>query len=515
MPIRMTPDEDQRANDNYPGGGGGGNRGGGGGLFNFLPIILSLFGRNPKMMIVLLLIAGGLYFFKGGCNMGSMQQLSSLAMGANFDQQKYDKAEVFEPLAYNDKNPLPESVSLLKYCPDRLNQGQQGSCVAWSSGYAARTILEARRSGENPNTVAFSPSFLYNQIGLEGCQGSYIIRAMELMKDKGSVPFSDFPYDDQDCSRQPGNSLLNKAQNFTMTGFNRLTVGGDDYKIDLNAMRQNLAQGAPVVIGMMVGGSFMQGMMGKDVWIPTADDYNMSGFGGHAMCIIGYDDNLLGEGGFQIMNSWGAEWGKNGTAFVRYKDFEYFAKESYGVYPMGAVNQPVSDRFAMSIGLMDNKSKQYIALKSDGDNVFSTSSAIAKGTRFKLEVSNSIECYTYIFGQETDGSSYVLFPYTPKHSPYCGITGTRLFPKDHSLTVDDKGNKDFMAIVVTKQPINYNDLNKAINGSKQTSYQGKVNEALAGSAIRNVQFTSGNNISFDTPASNNGSAVAVVIAVNK
>ena len=33
-----------------------------------------------------------------------------------------------------------------------------------------------------------------------------------------------------------------------------------------------------------------------------------------------------------------------------------------------------------------------------------------KGTRFKIEVTNNAECYTYCFGQETDGRTYVLFP---------------------------------------------------------------------------------------------------------
>lgn len=75
-------------------------------------------------------------------------------------------------------------------------------------------------------------------------------------------------------------------------------------------------------------------------------------------------------------------------------------------------------------------------------------------SKFKLEVTNNIECYTYILGQETDGSSYVLFPYTPKHSPYCGITGTRVFPKDYSMQADNIGNKDFVAIIVTKKPVN-------------------------------------------------------------
>ena len=36
----------------------------------------------------------------------------------------------------------------------------------------------------------------------------------------------------------------------------------------------------------------------------------------------------------------------------------------------------------------------------------------------------------------------VLFPYTEKHSPYCGTTGTRVFPRKQSLTADDVGTRD-------------------------------------------------------------------------
>lgn len=73
---------------------------------------------------------------------------------------------------------------------DRGNQGQQGSCVAWSCAYSAQTILTAAATGQDPNRIIFSPSYLYNQIKLEGCQGSYIQRAMESMSRNGGVPFA-------------------------------------------------------------------------------------------------------------------------------------------------------------------------------------------------------------------------------------------------------------------------------------------------------------------------------------
>jgi hypothetical protein len=278
------------------------------------------------------------------------------------------------------------------------------------------------------------------------------------------------------------------------------------------AIKQNLVQGAPVVIGMMVGGSFMQGMMGKKVWIPTSDDYAKSGFGGHAICVIGYDDNLEG-GAFQLMNSWGSDWGENGLAWVRYKDFEFFVKEAYGTYPMGSVSTPKSTALDVQVGLVDNTTKKNIALRQQHDNVFTSVTPIHVGDKFKMEVTNTIECYTYVLGQDTDGSSYVLFPYTAKHSPYCGITGTRLFPKDKSMQADRFGSKDLIAIVVTKTPIDYKDLNSRVNNAKG-SFADRINSAVSDIAIPDVEFRAAQNVSFHCePGQKN--AVAVIVEIEK
>ncbi|HRH67306.1 MAG TPA: C1 family peptidase, partial [Bacteroidia bacterium] len=287
-----------------------------------------------------------------------------------------------------------------------------------------------------------------------------------------------------------------------------------DYKVDMLAIKQNLAQGAPVVVGMMIGGSFMKDMMGQEVWFPTREDYSMSGFGGHCMCVIGYDDYLEG-GSFQIMNSWGPNWGKNGIGWVRYKDFDFFTKEAYGLYPMGSGKQFSVTGFEMTIGLIENETQKNISLKALQNGVFETVQPIRKGTKFKIEATNSIECYTYVFGQETDGSSYVLFPYTPKHSPYCGITGTRLFPKDYSLLPDSIGNKDFMAVIVTKKPIDYSALNDQINKSRENTFSAKIHEALAGQEIQNAQFSNQNGFVHFASENNNENALAVIIQISK
>lgn len=524
MPIRMVDDDNQQqdyipSNDGgggSRGGGGGGLPGGGGCLTAFLPMLLNLVFKRPLIGIPLLLI-GGFIFFKmsgggGLSNITSNQAQTSLATGAELKQEEYDKAQVAAGLSEYERNPLPEYVSLLKFAPSRMDQGEQGSCVGWGSSYAARTILEAAATGQNPDDIAMSPSFVYNQIGHQDCQGAYIINACKVMSEVGDIPKKYFEYSDQSCSREPNQQILQAAQQFKIRGYERLSVDGDDYTTDFFAIKQYLAKGAPVICGMMVGGSFMQDMQGQDVWHPSQYDNSMEGFGGHCMCIIGYDDRLEG-GAFQIMNSWGPSWGNNGVAWVRYKDFMHFNKEAYALQPLPKSSAVAARKLECAIGLVSNDTKQYINLMNNG-NLFKTTTPIAKGTKFKIEVQNSIECYIYIFGQETDGSSYVLFPYTPKHTAFCGITGYRLFPKNQSLLADNIGNKDMMAIVVSKNPLEYNQLNSAINSS-QGDYRTKVMSALNANAITNVQYGSNKGRIVFSAENDNKNAVVSLIEIDK
>lgn len=523
MPIRMEddPQDQQDFDDSNTTGGRSG-----GGLLSFLPLLLGLFsGGGGGKKIILLLIAGAavyFFFFRNGSSGGTdiVQKLFSQS-GYNFNPDEFKKASVYEGLADdNTKNPLPESVSLLRFAPDRKNQGKQGSCVAWSSVYAARTIVEAASTGQEGNSTAYSPAFVYNQIGLEGCEGAYIQNAMEFMTNKGVVAYNDFPYDDQDCSRQPNVAMAKNATQNRMHGFTRLTDGERVEGINVRAVKEHLAKDAPVVIGMMAGGSFMQAMTGKDLWTPTDEDRSQMGFGGHALCVIGYDDR---KQAFQIMNSWGPEWGNNGIAWVRYADFKEFVREAYGIDPMPKRGAALNVAFEAAIGLVKNEDKQYIPLKLKSGNIFETVNTVAAGTKFKMEIKNSTECNMYIFGQETDGSSYTLFPYPNKDdatktsfSPYCGITGYRLFPRGKSLVPDNIGNKDVFAIVVTKQAIDWYAINNAISKSAETNYADKVSDALQQNNISNVRFTTGGRgtINFKTDNTNQ-IAVLCVVEVNK
>ncbi len=521
MAIRMRPDEnggdEQPRIPNQPSGP---RRSGGGGMLTMLlPLVFSLFRKNPKMAIGLIVIGGILYAtgFLGGGDGGNTNIVSPYeqSMGFNHDEVKYGNTAVYEPLANNRKNPLPESYSLLEYAPTRLNQGRQGSCVGWSASYAARTILHARQTGARPNDVAFSPSYLYNQIALTDCQGAYLPDALAVMKKGGLLPTEYFPYDERSCSKKPDTREKQAAQQFRIRDYQRLTKGSASSQVpDLLAIKQNLAAGAPVVIGMLVGGTFMRNMEGQDLWRPTQQDYKMNGYGGHAMCVIGYDDYKAGanNGAFQIMNSWGTNWGNNGVAWVTYKDFEFFTKEAFGLYPMGSADKGNAN-FAAEFGLVKNKGKVSVAFEQTGENTFRTVTPMKKDEDFKIEVTNTQPCYTYVFGQETNGDIYTLFPYNEKHSPYCGTKGTRLFPRFESLYADDQGNLDYMGVIMSKEVIDYEQAKQALNNVNGTMAQ-KLKTVLGSNALGDMQFKAGKSIQMGTYDKKSG-ATYIVMEIEK
>lgn len=523
MPIRFDTGGGGGSNNSGGGSSGGGNNKG---AIALLMLVLFFVFRKPKIAIPLLIVGAVVYFmffsdgnFGGATTNGNNEH----GIGCNIDEEKYDKTMVYEPLASNSsKNSIPTAASLLKYAPTRKNQGQQGSCVGWASAYAARSILEAATTGKDPNAVAFSPSFLYNQIALARCEGSYTSEALEKMKRDGLVYLSKFPYDENSCSKKPGGDLLDEAKNFRIRGYNRLSKGGRNYDVDLDALKQNIAQGAPVVIAMKVPESFYA--VSGDLWTPKSSERNgnLDRLGGHAMCAIGYDNNKFG-GAIQVMNSWGRNWGNDGVFWIKYDDFSRFVREAYGLFPHAKTKAASDEEFEVAFGLVNADNGKNIPVTQVRNNLFKTKTPISKGQRFKIEVSNSIECYVYVFGQETDGSSYVLFPYleegqtVSKYSPFCGIVGTRHFPSGvAALKADDIGSQDFMAVVVSKEELDYRSLNDKINRSPGGNYLAKLNKALGTQQISKPSFKlNASSVAFQGKAAGGQNVVGVVLEIDK
>jgi hypothetical protein len=182
---------------------------------------------------------------------------------------------------------------------------------------------------------------------------------------------------------------------------------------------------------------------------------------------------------------------------------------------MGNSQQFDPNKLAAKVGLISNATGNLIALAKDGERIYRTRTPINKGDKFKVAITNTVESYIYVFGQETDGSSYVLFPYTDKHSAYCGIVGTRVFPRDFSMVADDLGSRDRIAVIISKEELNHKEVNQAINSSQQPTYARKVQEIVSQVSATTVKFTDTEGaIDFDATL-NGKNVVAVVVEIDK
>ena len=231
------------------------------------------------------------------------------------------------------KTPLPNRVSFEAFCPPVQAQGAYGTCVGFACGYYLRTILEAKarkkKTKADISKLAFSPSYLYEKAKTTtdyACaEGVYLTNVFAVLKDVGSVPFSRFPY--PACGQQTS-AVDGLAARYRIRDYERLFNVQDSDQKKINQLKKSLANGSPIVVGMVIPPSFYSA--GK-TWIPAPTDSPQDKqLRGHALCVIGYDDKRFG-GAFQVVNSFGKSWADNGFCWIRYGDMARFTRYGYVV----------------------------------------------------------------------------------------------------------------------------------------------------------------------------------------
>jgi len=211
-----------------------------------------------------------------------------------------------------------DAIDLSSEMPPVKSQGQQGSCVGWAMGYYHWSHTQYKEHGwdltKTENQV--SPAFVYNQINGGNDQGSYYSDGAKLLSEQGACMLSEFPYDQDDHTSWPSESAFSRA--IRHRGQERCFL---DLRTDLglNAVKQRLDNGYTLVMGIHVYSNF-DAIQNHNYTYCVADRYG-SCRGGHAVCIVGYDDNKPtadGMGAFRLVNSWGTGWGQAGYWWMSY-----------------------------------------------------------------------------------------------------------------------------------------------------------------------------------------------------
>jgi C1A family cysteine protease len=226
---------------------------------------------------------------------------------------------------FHQKYKLTESSSLnlaqLYHLPEALSeidQGGLGSCTANATAFAY-AFDEIKQT----NKECFLPSRLfiyYNSRLLEGTtetdSGASLRDAVKSIKIYGVCDEHYWIYDPLKFNIKPIHKAYEEAEK--TKGITYLALNFDDCQTQndiCQVIKNALKSGFPIVFGCAIYESFESEEVASTGQVPIPDTNNEELMGGHALCIIGYDDI---KSSFLIKNSWGPNWGIKGYCYMPY-----------------------------------------------------------------------------------------------------------------------------------------------------------------------------------------------------
>ncbi|GIF26328.1 hypothetical protein BJ973_005687 [Actinoplanes tereljensis] len=199
---------------------------------------------------------------------------------------------------------LPASVDLRAGAPAVGDQGQVGSCVAWSIGYSLSGYYARGIAGAG---VPYAPLYLYMRTvqGTPGPNtGLSVSAALRNEQTEGIDTQADYWQGTTNYSVAPTADQVANAANYKLTGWTTLFAGVQGGTRAQAAIQQSLADGTPVSITIPVYSAF-DSVKSMDAYSSTSGALR----GYHQVTAYGYDST-----GLIIRNSWGTRWGSSGDA---------------------------------------------------------------------------------------------------------------------------------------------------------------------------------------------------------
>lgn len=216
-------------------------------------------------------------------------------------------AETYKP---DMTEPLPPAVDLRSRFPIIKNQGQQGSCTAFSMVSVFEYFL-MRLSG---NYTDLSEAFTYfnsrKQAGnTEIDEGATFNDVLKATIDSGLCIESLCPYDEHTYNVEP-------SEESYADGSTRKVTEAKNVEINIQHIKCALAKGLPVVVSVQSIEVMKKNANGFVSYDSSCSETPKDSY--HAMVICGYSDR---EGYFIVRNSWGKDYGDNGYCYFPYSTF--------------------------------------------------------------------------------------------------------------------------------------------------------------------------------------------------
>lgn len=207
------------------------------------------------------------------------------------------------------KNKLPKQFSHIEDLQPVRDQGLQGTCYAQS----AACMKEWQEKKDYGLDEYLSPQFFYNQRDYwnngeqdgEDENEDYGMTGRDVMKilqKVGICKESEYPYGTIEKAHEISDKIFVSASKHCIKNYARVYT--------LKGLKSSLVNNGPCLIAFPVYNH------GLEMWKKRDEEDEM--MGGHAMVVVGYDDN---EQIFIIRNSWSKKWGINGYCHYKYEDW--------------------------------------------------------------------------------------------------------------------------------------------------------------------------------------------------
>ena len=261
------------------------------------------------------------------------------------EKVNYEKVEVGSA---GYASSIPTKHDMLKYAPPTMIQ-HGGTCVGFSTAYCAHSTMINKATETTDELhkyiVSFDPYFIYSIINSSSdapCeQGLDFPTIFDAMVNLGAMrdlypPDLDceFSWVDPNTGRVDSDLEIFAAASlpFRISEYMQVDLDREDAMF---TMKYLLSNDIPVIIGAAVNDDFSPSSYGGQIDANGVWNYKASSNGtleGHAMCILGYDDNQAG-GSFLVRNSWGEGFGIQGNFWLRYQDLAEVVSEAWCILP--------------------------------------------------------------------------------------------------------------------------------------------------------------------------------------
>lgn len=247
----------------------------------------------------------------------------------------YAKIPKLERVLTKVKATKTNTVDLRSEFSPIRDQGQLGSCTAFSASGLVEYFEKKAYNTYTPISTRFTYKTTRNLLKLTGDTGAYLRTVMGSIALFGTPPEEYWEYNGASEEQNPDFDIEPSAfcyafgQSYQSIKYVRLDQPEVTSEQLVNILKDYIKRELPSMFGFTCFQSLGQSNANGGL-IPFPSESERI-IGGHAIVIVGYDDdkkivnqlnNKATVGAFLIRNSWGTDWGEKGYGWIPYDYFK-------------------------------------------------------------------------------------------------------------------------------------------------------------------------------------------------